>query len=109
MSSFSSWAPGRVNLIGEHTDYSGGLVYPVAIDRGVTLRVDEIGGDTIALPSAGHGPAHPFPADGREPVAEGWGRYASAVAAELDALGRRPVGLRGRVSSDLPVGSGLSS
>jgi len=109
MSAFSSWAPGRVNLIGEHTDYSGGLVLPVAIDRGVTLAVESVGDDTIVLESDGFGSAPAFPADGRDAKVDGWGRYAVAVAAELADLGRPSVGLAGTLTSNLPIGSGLSS
>jgi galactokinase len=94
---FSVWAPGRVNLIGEHTDYSGGLVLPVAIQLGLTLRV-EGPSDGLELVSERFGPA-----------AAGWGRYADAVAAELDALGRPPVAFRGTIESTLPAGAGLSS
>jgi galactokinase len=104
----TSWAPGRVNLIGEHTDYSGGLVLPIATQLGIELEFGEEA-DEIALTSTLAGPTEPIAADGSGGAAAGWGRYVQAVAAELAALGRPPVGLGGTVSSDLPAGAGLSS
>lgn len=101
-------APGRANLIGEHTDHTDGLVLPAAIDRGVTLCA-EIGGPHIVLGSADAEGRVDVPADGSAAPPSGWGRYVAAVAAELAALGREPVGLAGELSSDLPQGAGLSS
>jgi len=100
-------APGRVNLIGDHTDYSGGLVLPMAIDRGTTVDLER-GGERVRLTSS----ADPSPVD----VAIGaatppatvephWGRYVAGVVAVVDP----PVGGSGTVSSDLPIGAGLSS
>jgi galactokinase len=105
----SVFAPGRVNLIGEHTDYSGGLVLPIAVDRGVTVgwRPDPAG---IRVRSVEFPEAVELAADGTPlstPV--GWGRYAAAVADLLRERGRPAVGLDGIVSSTLPIGAGLSS
>jgi galactokinase len=104
----SFWAPGRVNLIGEHTDYSDGLVCPAAIDLGITVTGQRA--DDITLRSDLDGEFVVVAADGstvRRPA--WWGRYVAAVARELHALGRPAVGFAGAVTSTLPSGAGLSS
>ena len=101
-------APGRVNLIGEHTDYSDGLVLPAAIDRYVTIS-GEPADDVVVLTSDQFEGTAQVAADGSGSGATGWARYVAAVVAELAALGRPPVGFRGAITSDLPTGAGLSS
>ena len=99
-------APGRVNLIGDHTDYMGGLVLPMAVQMGTTITAVR-GGDRVELVSAQVPGEVAFDLPVRDPAAvePAWGRYVAGVAAELDAT----VGLAGSVDSDLPLGSGLSS
>jgi len=102
-------APGRVNLIGEHTDYSGGLVLPVALDCGVAVRWQPEPA-AIRLRSAEFPETVELAADGtpRSELA-GWVRYPAAVAQLLHELGRPAAGLDGTISSTVPIGTGLSS
>ena len=105
----TSFAPGRVNLIGEHTDYSGGLVLPVAIDRRVTVRWRPDPA-AIRLRSAEFPETVELGADGTARLGlTGWVRYAAAIAELLRERGRPAAGLDGTVSSTVPVGAGLSS
>ncbi len=108
----SAFAPGRVNVIGEHTDYNQGLALPFAIVQGVVVRADELpAGPEAALVEA-------FAADLQEtdrfPLrdpspAPGWRAYVRGAVAELDAAGLPLVGSRLEISGDLPRGAGLSS
>jgi galactokinase len=101
-----SFAPGRVNLIGEHTDYTGGLVLPMAIQLGTTITADILDDRIILRSDQMDEPLDlGLPVGDVSAVSPAWGRYVAAVAAEL-ATTR---GLDGTVSSDVPLGSGLSS
>ena len=105
----ATFAPGRVNLIGEHTDYSGGLVLPVALDCGVTVRWRPDPA-AIRIRSAEFPEVVELDADGTprsQPA--GWARYAGAVAELLRERGRPAAGIDATVSSTVPVGTGLSS
>ncbi len=99
-------APGRVNLIGDHTDTTGGLVLPMAIDLATTVT-GRRGGDRVVLTSADESDPAVVTLDIADPasVQPGWARYVAGVVAEL----RPPVGFTGTVSTTLPVGAGLSS
>jgi len=95
-----------VNLIGDHTDYAGGLAMPMAIDLGTTV-LGEAHGDRVVLRShqADEPVELPLRIDDPAAVDPPWARYVAGVIAEL-----RPTrGLVGVVDSTLPIGGGLSS
>jgi galactokinase len=100
--------PGRVNLIGEHTDYNGGLALPFAIERGVTVTAEPLEGDRIEARALDLGEEDAFELDGTEP-ASGWRAFVRGTVAELRAAGHQIRPCRLEIEGDLPLGSGLSS
>lgn len=98
-------APGRVNLIGDHTDYTGGLCFPMAIDRHITVAGIP-SGDRVRLSTPGQADAT-VALDVADPAATSpeWARYVAGVVAQL----RPAAGFVGEVTSTLPAGAGLSS
>ena len=101
-------APGRANLMGEHTDYNDGFVLPVALGMTIMVGGRPAPGEIRLRSVGGHTVAAVDPNDGSGPT-KGWGRYVSAVVKALleDDLPVR--GIEGVIVSDLPAGSGLSS
>src|SRR5919112_1758152 len=100
--------PGRVNLIGEHTDYNAGLALPFAIDRGVTVTAEPLASDRIEARALDLDEQDEFPlaAPGR---AEGWRAFVRGAVGELTAAGHDLRPCRLTIESDLEQGSGLSS
>ncbi|MBX6391195.1 MAG: galactokinase [Frankia sp.] len=103
-----AFGPGRVNLVGEHTDYNDGLCLPFAIDAGVTVRARPSPDGMIRVHAADLGAHDAFPASD-PPRAEGWRAFARGVVAELTRAGYPVRPARLTVSGTLPRGAGLSS
>ncbi|HEX3623071.1 MAG TPA: galactokinase [Acidimicrobiales bacterium] len=106
MATVRAFAPGRVNLIGDHTDYTGGLALPMAVEWGTTVEVSR-GGDRVELTSDQQAVPATVPIDVADPasVTPAWARYVAGVVAVL----RPDSGAVGTVRTTLPVGAGLSS
>ncbi len=103
-------APGRVNLIGEHTDYNDGFVLPVAIDRYTTATLAPRGDRRLFVRSAAYanGAEIDLDAPGGGPSGT-WSDYVRGVAAVLERRGWQLKGADISIASDVPPGAGLSS
>jgi galactokinase len=109
VSSLAAFGPGRVNLIGEHTDYNDGLCLPFAIARGVTVRVEAAEGGRVLAHAADLGEHDDFDAAAPPHDGEGWRAFVRGTVGELLAAGHAIGGARLDIQGDLPRGSGLSS
>ena len=103
-------APGRVNLIGEHTDYNDGFVMPCALDFAAFVAASARADRKIRVASLNFDGEYAFDLDNpTAEVAEGWARYVQGVALILERSGYRLQGADLLIDSDVPIGAGLSS
>ena len=101
-------APGRVNLIGEHTDYNDGLVLPIGIDRTTHCLLNPRSDATIQLQAAGFDDGHRSSLGQLSPQGH-WSDYVLGVVHELEQAGHELSGFDALIASDVPIGAGLSS
>lgn len=102
-------APGRVNLIGEHTDYNEGFVLPAAIDLGITIALVPTDDRRVELSLLDADDRDGFDLDAIGPARGRWIDYVAGTAWALAEAGVETRGFRGLLTSDLPSGAGLSS
>jgi galactokinase len=102
-------APGRVNLIGEHTDYNAGLVMPVAIDLEIRLAFIAEGGRDVRVTLTADGREGRFTLGRIGSPRHDWIDYLAGTALELERAGQPLTAFSGVLASDLPQGAGLSS
>ena len=109
---FIASAPGRVNLIGEHTDYNDGYVFPVAIDKYLNIAARKRPDRRVIMHALDVNESWDFCLDTHTSVprqAPAWSRYLIGVAALLQAAGKRIAGVDAVITGDVPIGAGLSS
>ena len=106
----AAYAPGRVNLIGEHTDYNDGFVLPAAVNRGVAVAGRRASGDRFAVFAVDLGTSCSFARDSfeRDPD-QHWADYFKGVVWALARRGISVPACEAAVTGDIPQGAGLSS
>ena len=102
-------APGRINLIGEHTDYNGGYVFPGAVDKGMIAEIRPNGTDSVKAFAIDLYETVEFDINDKEGPKESWARYIYGICQEMKARGVDVKGFDTAFSGDVPLGSGMSS
>lgn len=100
---------GRINLIGEHTDYNGGYVFPGAIDKGIVAQIKLNGTDRVRAFSLDYNEMSEFGLNEEDKPSEAWARYIFGVCREMIKRGGRVAGFDTVFAGDVPLGAGLSS
>ena len=102
-------SPGRINLIGEHTDYNGGFVFPGAVDKGMICEVRPNGTDTIMAYSIDLKDRVEFKVDDPQGPRASWARYIYGIVQEMKKRGVDVKGFNTAFAGDVPLGAGMSS
>lgn len=105
-------APGRVNLIGEHTDYNDGFVFPAAIERDVMIAGSRRSDGEVSAYALNFDQSSMFRLADLDPAhksEQGWNNYLRAMAWVMGREGRAVTGMNAVISGDVPLGAGLSS
>ena len=100
---------GRINLIGEHTDYNGGYVFPGAIDKGILAEVALNGTDKVYVYSIDLDECVEFGLEENDAPSQSWARYIFGVCRETIKRGGKVAGFNAVFAGDVPLGAGLSS
>ena len=102
-------SPGRINLIGEHTDYNGGFVFPGAVDKGIMAELRPNGTNTVMCYSIDLKDRVEFKVDDPKGPRASWARYIYGIIQEMKKLGVDVKGFNTAFSGDVPLGAGMSS
>lgn len=102
-------SPGRINLIGEHTDYNGSFVFPGAIDKGMIAAIKLNGTDKISAYAIDLDEKSEFGLNEEDLPDEGWAKYIFGVCREIIKRGGKVEGFDTVFSGDVPLGAGMSS
>ncbi len=100
---------GRINLIGEHTDYNGGFVFPGAIDKVIMAEIAPNGTDTVNVFSVDLNESATFGLEEENAPSEQWARYIFGVCREIIKRGGKVEGFDAVFAGNVPLGAGLSS
>ena len=102
-------SPGRINLIGEHTDYNGGFVFPGAIDKGIMCEIRPNGTNKVMAYSIDLKDRVEFDIDDEKGPKASWARYLYGIVQEMKKRGVDVKGFNTAFAGDVPLGAGLSS
>lgn len=102
-------SPGRINIIGEHTDYNGGYVLPGAVDKGIMCEIRPNGTNTVMAYSIDLKDRVEFKVDDPQGPRTSWARYIYGIVQEMRKLGVDVKGFNTAFSGDVPLGAGMSS
>ncbi|MFK7932955.1 MAG: galactokinase [Saprospiraceae bacterium] len=103
-------SPGRINVIGEHTDYNDGFVLPAAIDKVTTFVLEKNGSPNQCTVTAENmNQTHSFDLQQLKPLASGWQNYVMGVVNEVQKAGVAVKGFNASFNGNVPLGAGMSS
>ncbi len=100
---------GRINLIGEHTDYNGGFVFPGAVDKGIIAEIKLNGTDKVCVFALDLDEYVEFGLNEEDAPSQSWARYVFGVCREIIKRGGRIAGFNAVFAGDVPLGAGMSS